>query len=1381
MNRDANARSPIKGMNSSSNKNISKPLSATAAVTVAGQNNNNANNSNTNISSNALRICFRCNEAGHMANNCPNGNRKPFNNNNYHQSATIVENEDPNNDEIEINQQEDYYENNNNYDSESDNSSSESNTAIAQEMAYTNDQLYNDGTADELAAQASYTNVPEHQGVADTGATLFMTGDKSKLINLRPAGRTTFIHGVGGTKRSNVVGDMIIRDAQLLLRNVHYVPNHPNTIVSLGRLSESGFDFFSHNDKLYIVEKGFVKPPKFGDERIVTIGFRKNGLYVVNLFKPENNKAADNATRMSLSEQKKFIEKSEEENKVKLTPQQLIKNKTTSEIKTELDQHRNKVTVQSEQNNKLANIRIPKVGEVKSQSSQPTQNINDASNSAIVENAFTTEVVYTSDTDTNMNEINWHRRFGHAGVKQLLLASKEFDLQLSVDKLQSLKLKSNCSCEVCLLTRMKGMDIGQRSADRSNKAERIMEVWHADLIGPISCIEKDNYRYKVPSLGGNIYALIVVDEYSRYVWTIPIRYKSNATDELINLINLNENKFNNELKLKRLHSDQGGEFINDKLNKFLKDKGIEHTTSPAYLPEYNGVVERMNRTLNASVRSMLEEAKAPQALWGNALIYAAQIHNILPIPSKNSQIPSIVFGQKPDDVIRHVKEKYKVFGCNAYPIIEDNDRGKYQGNRIKGINLGWNEPEQRYYILLLTDHAKDMKVIKAVDVQFNENEFSYLDSMKQIILDKSEQVTTELGIKGEEYEVEEILDHKYLKKVKHYLVLWKGYRKPTWVPEKNLTNCKEKLNQYLSKIKNENAKFSYSFTTEEVEQYITNKSNNVNLQYIEPKNYKQALIDKYKSEWLLAIKEELNSLHKQQVFQEIDNIPIHKKLLRCIWVFKAKRDKDNNICKWKARLVVQGFMQQEGIDFIETYAPTMRMKILKLILAIAAKDDLEIKQIDFDTAFLNALLNEEIYVYTPEGYELGDYQKSIGTRCLKLNKALYGLKQAPREWNKEIHTFLNSLGYQSSDLDECLYQKIINDKRMYLTLFVDDTLAIYPKELENIWLADKEKIATKYKIKDLGDCEWIFNMKLERNRNLRQLTLSQEAYLTKVLEEHGYGNNIRTVSTPFQYSDITKIDKSTPEMELVELDSEQQRNYRAKVGAILYAANITRIDLQYIIGVLARYVSKPLVRHMLAINRVLRYIGSTKSRKLMFDYSDPINRKELCELVIYTDSDWATENIDRRSTSGWLVMLNNSPIAWQSKKQQTTATSTAEAEYYALGEGVKEALFIKQWIKHYYLDNNLTIPVLKSDNDGAILMSDHSTDHNRTKHIDIKHHFIREHIHKKHVLIEYIETSKQLADILTKPVKSQVFQNLLNMIFKQNITSTSTLSIKEGV
>jgi hypothetical protein len=409
--------------------------------------------------------------------------------------------------------------------------------------------------------------------------------------------------------------------------------------------------------------------------------------------------------------------------------------------------------------------------------------------------------------------------------------------------------------------------------------------------------------------------------------------------------------------------------------------------------------------------------------------------------------------------------------------------------------------------------------------------------------------------------------------------------------------------------------------------------------------------------------------------------------------------------------------------------------------------------------------------------------------CLKLKKALYGLKQAPRCWNKNIEKFFNTLGYYASPLDECLYQKIVGEHRIYLILYVDDTIVIYPKILETIWLQDKERIRAQYKIKDLGNCEWVFNMKLDRNRTLRQMTISQEAYITKMVEEFGFNGNHREITTPYRLVDLNKpsTHEATRNIEEMPLNAQQQTEYRAKINSVAFAARNTRIDLLFITGRLARDQCAPQVKHMNEINRVLRYCALTKSRKLFFDYSNPAVHNAECSAVVYTDSDWAGDTKDRKSTTGWLLMLNGAPISWQSKKQSTVANSSSEAEYYALGDGAREALFIRQWFAYYYPIhvNNQIVPILatlRSDNCGCMLMADHATDHNRTKHIDIKHHFIREHIQSKSIKLEYIETAKQLADILTKTVKPMVFQRLTSLLYKEESNQLNKpLSIKEGV
>ena len=149
-------------------------------------------------------------------------------------------------------------------------------------------------------------------------------------------------------------------------------------------------------------------------------------------------------------------------------------------------------------------------------------------------------------------------------------------------------------------------------------------------------------------------------------------------------------------------------------------------------------------------------------------------------------------------------------------------------------------------------------------------------------------------------------------------------------------------------------------------------------------------------------------------------------------------------------------------------------------------------------------------------------------------------------------------------------------------------------------------------------------------------------------------------------------------------------------------------------------------------------------------------------MTIYTDSNWASESTDRKSTGGWLALLSGAFVTWQSKKQSTIALSSTEAEYYALGEAVREALLLRQWLKLYVLPENISAPqvLILCDNISAGHIADHPTSYQRTKHIDIRHHFVRAHVEDLSILIKYVETKRQLADILTKSFDIPRFQQL---------------------
>ena len=312
---------------------------------------------------------------------------------------------------------------------------------------------------------------------------------------------------------------------------------------------------------------------------------------------------------------------------------------------------------------------------------------------------------------------------------------------------------------------------------------------------------------------------------------------------------------------------------------------------------------------------------------------------------------------------------------------------------------------------------------------------------------------------------------------------------------------------------------------------------------IEPVHYKDAVQAPDAQEWKKAMQDEINSLKKLKVWELVPRPDSSKhKVLKGRWVFKCKLGDKNQLLKRKARFVVKGFMQVYGRDFSETHAPVAKMKSILLMLSIAAKDDLELHQLDFDTAFLNATVQDTVFMEQPEGFHEGSVNL-----VLRLLKALYGLKQAPHEWNKCINQFLKELGWNPLTCDSCVYVKYSKSGRlMLICLYVDDTVVCFHVEDKQEWFDDKKRISDKFAIKDLGECNWILNMKVVRNREKKTICLTQQAYVEKMVKSFGFGTVRNNPSVP-----VTD-DLTFPPLgqEDVKLGSNDQSLYQSLVGSL---------------------------------------------------------------------------------------------------------------------------------------------------------------------------------------------------------------------------------------
>jgi hypothetical protein len=477
-------------------------------------------------------------------------------------------------------------------------------------------------------------------------------------------------------------------------------------------------------------------------------------------------------------------------------------------------------------------------------------------------------------------------------------------------------------------------------------------------------------------------------------------------------------------------------------------------------------------------------------------------------------------------------------------------------------------------------------------------------------------------------------------------------------------------------------------------------------------------------EWREAVELELKSMAKHNVWTEVTG-KLPKAPISSKWVFKVKYKADGSIAKYKARLVVRGFTQQADIDYFETFSPVLKHTSLRILLSIAATDDLELEQADVETAFLLPDLEEEIYMTLPNGI------------IVKLNKSIYGLKQAPRVWNKKIDQILESFGLNKTIQDPCVYSGTVEDQKFYLGLYVDD-LILACKDIKVIGKI-KSKLANLFKITDIGRLKYCLGFEIDRDRETKTLKMHQSAYISDIIKRANM-ESCKIATTPANPS--LKLSKSMCPTSIDDIEYMKKVPYRQLVGALLYLVSGTRPDLAFSVSQVCRYMQNPGNLHWVAVKQIIRYLQGTKTSGIILggEWKDPHG---------YVDSDWAGEVDNRRSTTGYVFYLNRGPVSWNCRMQPTVALSSTEAEYMALSTAAQEAIWLKGILKSLSVGINKSIK-LYGDNQGSLKLAKNPQNHSRTKHIDVRHHFIRDAVAQLQVNLEYIPTENNLADRFTK-------------------------------
>lgn len=491
-----------------------------------------------------------------------------------------------------------------------------------------------------------------------------------------------------------------------------------------------------------------------------------------------------------------------------------------------------------------------------------------------------------------------------------------------------------------------------------------------------------------------------------------------------------------------------------------------------------------------------------------------------------------------------------------------------------------------------------------------------------------------------------------------------------------------------------------------------------------PRNYKEAMSLPDAKEWDEATWKEFDQLYDLGVFEVVE-LPPGKKAISTKLVYKTKYRPNGDIKKRKARCVARGFLQKKGSDYGESWAGTANATAIRILLALATMFGWKRYQVDIVTAFLYALLQEEVYAKPPLPIKLP------AGHVWRLKRALYGLVQSPRAWFFRLKEEMVRLGFRQSLYEPCIY--IHTTRKIIISVVVDD-LSIYgPYDQDITWF--KKELARVFKTTDEDEDSTYLGMQIQRTAN--HTRLHQNAYAKKILQRFELHN-----AAPVQVPSNPSI---RPTKATTKVNEKIRTIYLQKFGSLNYLPTMTRPDLAYAISMCGRYNANPTQDHMDAIDRVYAYVKATSNVGITYTGQPQ-------EVQGYVDADWVGCLDTRRSTTGWVFTLAGGPISWSSKRQGTVSMSTTEAEYIAATEAVKEALWIKRFINDLQTKYQISSVPIYIDNNSAYKLTQNPEGHHRTKHIDARHHFIRDAVQSGDITMKWISGKENPADMFTKPL-----------------------------
>ncbi|KAI3697969.1 hypothetical protein L6452_31076 [Arctium lappa] len=616
----------------------------------------------------------------------------------------------------------------------------------------------------------------------------------------------------------------------------------------------------------------------------------------------------------------------------------------------------------------------------------------------------------------------WHRRMCHMNFKTM---NKLVKNNLARG-LPSKVFSCDDHCVACLKGKQHKTS---HKTKELNSISSCLQLLHMDLFGPTN----------VMSIGKKSYCLVIVDDYSRFTWVYFLRTKDETSGPIKSFILRIENQTNQKVKV--IRSDNGTEFKNLDLNTFCEEKGIERQYSAPRTPQQNGVAERRNRTLIEAARSLLADSKLPITFWAEAVNTACYVQNrVLVVKPKNKTPYELLNKRKPFIGF------FKPFGCpctilNTKSHLES-DNVKCNENTPNPIGSG---PQWLFDIDSLTNSFGFSSDDYAGSGNGGSGTTQVQDSLSQSVIfpiptaDPIEDCEKESSIEPSQGEEECRNEENQVNKESEVAA-------ENFSVEVNDSNLEVVLNEehfYHTRIQKYHppqlviGDISSPMMTRNQSrlQELQDQQHTVLscfLSQLEPKKAHDAMKE---SSWIEAMQEELLQFKLQDVWDLVD-LPKGQRAIGTKWVFRNKRDERGIVIRNKARLVAQGYTQEEIIDYDEVFAPVAMIEAIRLFLAYTSYMKFKVYQMDVKSAFLYGSIEEEVYVCQPPGFENPSYPDSV----YKLKKALYGLHQAPRAWYDTLSSYLLENGFERGVIDKTLFIKRKKKDILLIQIYVDDII-----------------------------------------------------------------------------------------------------------------------------------------------------------------------------------------------------------------------------------------------------------------------------------------------------------------------------------------------------